>query len=116
MREARPVNAGRRNDILSRGFLSTCDCERKVGGKEEHFLLSRARVRLVTASPYYNFLLSPAVLPIFFSRSHAPALNCIIYHAVKEMANNCRVPILSSGSGLAEETVESIVGMLGLRR
>lgn len=32
------------------------------------------------------------------------------------MANNCRVPILSSGSGLAEETVESIVGMLGLRR
>lgn len=64
-REARPVNAGGRNDILSRGFLSTCDCERKVGGKEEHFLLSQARVRLVTASLYYNFPLSPAVLPIF---------------------------------------------------
>lgn len=32
--------------------------ERKVGGKEEHFL---PRVQRVTASPYYNFLLSPAV-------------------------------------------------------
>lgn len=104
--------------ILSRVFLSTCRgaaARERWEGKKNTFS-SLARVRRVTASPYYNFPLSPAVLPAFFSRSHAPILNYIIYHAVKEIPANSRVPMLSSGSGLAEETVESIVGILGLRR
>jgi len=91
--------------------------ERKVGGKEEHFLLSRAYSRLQHRA-HYNFLLSPTVAA---SRSHpfyarTPFVTGIFYYMSWRYKKKVRVPILSSGSGLADETVESIIGILGLRR
>lgn len=114
----RSVNAGRRNDNpLPRLPLHVprCGCERKVGGKEEHFLLSRARAACYSIAVLQLSAFTRGPTRFFFLRSHAPILNYIIYYAVKEIPAYSRVPMLSSGSGLAEETVESIVGILELR-
>lgn len=112
-REACSVNAGR-NDILSRGLLFS-RAAREKGGRERRTFSSLARVASYSIAPHYNFLLSPTrgiAIPSV-SRSHA---TCKLYYlSWSRRYKKIRVPILSSGSGLADETVESIVGILGLR-
>lgn len=110
-REACSVNAGR-NDILSRGLLFS-RAAREKGGRERRTFSSLARVtasRRITTFCFH---------PLAASRSHPfyarmPLANCIICRGLA-IVKKIRVPILSSGSGLADETVESIVGILGLR-
>lgn len=114
-RKARSVNAGR-NDILSRGFLSSRAAPReRWEGKKNTFsslcacsgLQHRAALQL-SAFTRCRGRRDP-------TRSYARRSQILsrFRHFVKR---SIRVPMLSSGSGLADETVESIVGILGLRR